>query len=304
MATARTRGPRKPLIEVPPIQTEAIVAAQNLGDILSTPEGQALSLKAQEAGRYLGLLEATKAALDVAKFEDMAEKAQKIQEEKKALEGRLKSANAKIFDVTFRKDLEINKLTLQPEDTAWLAGKSDFNKWLTAMMVALPPPGKREGYGYAWNPGYGDLIIKRIVESKSAIEAEKAISAASDKRAEEKAALLMQRDATIASLKSQVEQARNSASKWEDIATTSAEDCYTLASRNSTANRLAFAFGMLALSGLLLQVGDYYLPVDRACTIAAMVAGIVALLTFGVLALDKVMKGLEKADEQIQEEAP
>ena len=234
LATSRTRGPRKPLIEIPPIQTEAIVAAQNLGDILSTPEGQAPSLKAQEAGRYLGLLEATKAALDVARFEDMPEKAQKIQEENKALE---------------------------------------------------------------------DTLDSTLLEMSDSLKAEKAISAASDKRAQEKASLVEKRDATIASLKSQVEQARNSASKWEDIATTSAIDCDALATRNKSANSFAFAFGMLALSGLLLQVGDYYRPADKSSTIAAVVAGIVSLLTFARLLLDKLMDKLV-ADDPAGEEAP
>jgi hypothetical protein len=303
MATSRTRGPRKPLIEIPPIQTEAIVAAQNLGDILSTPEGQALNQKAQEAGRYLGLLEATKAALDVAKFEDMAEKAQKIQSEKEVLEGRLRLANEEAFDMAFRKDIEIAKLTLQPEDTAWLAGKSDFDKWLTAMIVALPPVGHRKGYGYSWNPDYGDLIIKKIVESQSAIEAEKAISAASDKRAEEKAALVVQRDATIASLKSQVEKARQSSAVWETTSGTLTEQFAIQMNRTDAANRLAFAFGMLALSGFLLQVGDYYRPADKIGTIAALLVGIVSLLTFGVLLLDKFMSGLAKADARMEEDS-
>jgi hypothetical protein len=135
------------------------------------------------------------------------------------------------------------------------------------------------------------------------LKSEKAISAASDKRAQEKASLVERRDATIASLKSQVEQARNSASNWEASARVHSSNRDFHMGRAESANRLAFALGMLALSGFLFQVGDHYRPADTASTIIGVVAGLFSLLTFGALLLDKFMDKLV-ADDPMGEEAP
>lgn len=297
---ARTRGPRKPLIETPAMQTEAIVAAKTLGDILATPEGQALSKKAEEAGRYLGLLEATKAALDVAKFEDMAEKAQKIQSDLELFKTRNNDLSSQLSTAELKAERVKSELTLQPEDSAWLSMKPAFDKWLSVMVEKLPPVGYRKGYGLSWSPSYGDFILKKIVESESAIMAEKAISAAADARAEEKVVLLAERDATIASLKAQVEKARASAGEWKTSCGAMSEHLALQANRTETANKLIFAWIMVSLTGFLLQIGSYYRPAEKATATLAIIAGLAAFIAFALVIFDKYKVVADEPTEEVQ----